>query len=53
MKCGKKNCPGKSKCTKCSHKRPTAKGKRIPAPKARRGQKGNVKSQSMRKRSSY
>jgi hypothetical protein len=55
MKCGKKACPGKAKCSKCSHgkKKPAKKaGKKIPTPKAR-GQKGAVKSQNMRKRSAY
>ncbi len=52
MKCGKKSCPGKAKCKKCKTTKVTAKGKKIPTPKAK-GQKGNVKSQSMRKRSSY
>jgi len=41
MKCGKKTRMGKK-----------AKGKKIPTPKAGR-QKGNAKSQSMRKRSAY
>lgn len=53
MKCSKKGCPGKAKCKKCKTTRPTVKGKRIPAPKAKKGQKGNVKSQNMRKRSAY
>ncbi len=53
MKCSKKGCPGKAKCKKCKPTRPTVKGKRIPAPKAKKGQKGNVKSQNMRKRSAY
>ena len=42
MKCGKKNCPGKAKCSKCSHGRKKA-GKKIPTPKAK-GQRGAVKS---------
>jgi hypothetical protein len=51
MKCGKKSCPGKAKCSKCSHGKKKS-GKKIPTPKAGR-QKGNVKSQNMRKRSAY
>lgn len=45
MKCGKRGCPGKAKCSKC-------KGKKIPTPKPKR-QKGNAKAQPMRKRSAY
>lgn len=46
MKCGK-SC----KCTSCK-KKGKKRGSKIPTPKAK-GQKGNVKSQSMRKRSAY
>lgn len=50
MKCGKKNCPGKSKCSKCSH----GKGKKrttIPTPKAKKSmQRGAVRKPTQKRR---
>ena len=44
-----KKCGAKCKCTSCKKKKG---GRKIPTPRAK-GQKGNAKPQSMRKRSAY